>query len=74
MREMVKMEIDELSARKAELDEKIRIVLLPKDPNDDKNVIVEIRGSQAATKSHCSLTSCIGCIRSLQIRKAGVVN
>jgi peptide chain release factor 1 len=45
MREMVKMEIDELSTRKAELDEKIRIVLLPKDPNDDKNVIVEIRGA-----------------------------
>lgn len=45
MREMVKMEIDELSARKAQLDEKIRLVLLPKDPNDDKNVIVEIRGA-----------------------------
>ncbi|NIK71091.1 peptide chain release factor 1 [Paenibacillus sp. BK033] len=45
MREMVKMEIEELSERKAALDEKIRIVLLPKDPNDDKNVIVEIRGA-----------------------------
>ncbi|MGO4549318.1 peptide chain release factor 1 [Paenibacillus sp. 2TAB23] len=45
MREMVKMEIDELSKRQAVLDEKIRIVLLPKDPNDDKNVIVEIRGA-----------------------------
>lgn len=45
MREMVKMEIDELSARKNELEEIIRIVLLPKDPNDDKNVIVEIRGA-----------------------------
>jgi peptide chain release factor 1 len=45
MREMVKMEIDELSERKAELDEKIRVLLLPKDPNDDKNVIVEIRGA-----------------------------
>lgn len=45
MREMVKMEIDELSKRQAELDEKIRVVLLPKDPNDDKNVIVEIRGA-----------------------------
>ncbi|GLX70102.1 peptide chain release factor 1 [Paenibacillus glycanilyticus] len=45
MREMVKMEIDELSARKEELDDKIRILLLPKDPNDDKNVIVEIRGA-----------------------------
>ncbi|MFX3634125.1 MAG: peptide chain release factor 1 [Candidatus Pristimantibacillus sp.] len=45
MREMVKMEIDELSSRKEELDEQIRILLLPKDPNDDKNVIVEIRGA-----------------------------
>lgn len=45
MREMVKLEIEELAARKAELEEKMRILLLPKDPNDDKNVIVEIRGA-----------------------------
>lgn len=45
MREMVKMEVDELSERKVELEEKVRILLLPKDPNDDKNVIVEIRGA-----------------------------
>lgn len=45
MRELVKMEIAELTERSTELEEKIRIVLLPKDPNDDKNVIVEIRGA-----------------------------
>jgi peptide chain release factor 1 len=45
MRDMVKQEIDELSARKEELEKRIRILLLPKDPNDDKNVIVEIRGA-----------------------------
>lgn len=45
MREMVKMEIDELSTRQKELDELIRVLMLPKDPNDDKNVIVEIRGA-----------------------------
>ncbi|MWC27271.1 peptide chain release factor 1 [Paenibacillus sp. MMS18-CY102] len=45
MREMVKMEISELDERKTTLDERIRILLLPKDPNDDKNVIVEIRGA-----------------------------
>lgn len=45
MREMVKMEIEELSTRQTELEERIRILLLPKDPNDDKNVIVEIRGA-----------------------------
>lgn len=45
MREMVKLEVDELSARKEELEETVRILLLPKDPNDDKNVIIEIRGA-----------------------------
>ncbi|WP_249869336.1 peptide chain release factor 1 [Oceanobacillus saliphilus] len=45
MREMVKLEIDELADSKTELEEKMRILLLPKDPNDDKNVIVEIRGA-----------------------------
>jgi peptide chain release factor 1 len=45
MREMVKMEIDELSSRYASLESQIRVLLLPKDPNDDKNVIVEIRGA-----------------------------
>ena len=45
MREMVKMEIGELEEQKDELEERIRILLLPKDPNDDKNVIIEIRGA-----------------------------
>ncbi|MDF2667973.1 MAG: peptide chain release factor 1 [Paenibacillus sp.] len=45
MRELVKMELDELTERKESLEEKIRLLMLPKDPNDDKNVIVEIRGA-----------------------------
>ncbi|SFI67063.1 peptide chain release factor 1 [Thermoflavimicrobium dichotomicum] len=45
MRELVKAEIDELTPRKKQLEERIRILLLPKDPNDEKNVIVEIRGA-----------------------------
>ncbi|TPG70026.1 peptide chain release factor 1 [Brevibacillus laterosporus] len=45
MREMVKMEISELSKSKEELENRLKILLLPKDPNDDKNVIVEIRGA-----------------------------
>ncbi|WP_026771885.1 MULTISPECIES: peptide chain release factor 1 [Sediminibacillus] len=45
MQDMVKSEISELSQRKEELEEKLRILLLPKDPNDDKNVIMEIRGA-----------------------------
>lgn len=45
MRELVKMEIGELTEKIRSLEERIKIVLLPKDPNDDKNVIVEIRGA-----------------------------
>jgi peptide chain release factor 1 len=45
MREMVKAEIGELEDREEELQERLRILLLPKDPNDDKNVIMEIRGA-----------------------------
>ncbi|MFD1036870.1 peptide chain release factor 1 [Virgibacillus byunsanensis] len=45
MYEMVKAEVAELSESKEELEEKMRVLLLPKDPNDDKNVIMEIRGA-----------------------------
>ncbi|GGF21775.1 peptide chain release factor 1 [Halobacillus andaensis] len=45
MEEMVKEEISELSDRKSELEERLKILMLPSDPNDDKNVIMEIRGA-----------------------------
>nr|WP_209437846.1 peptide chain release factor 1 [Mesobacillus selenatarsenatis] len=45
MREMVKEEISELEPRIEELEDRIKILLIPKDPNDDKNVIMEIRGA-----------------------------
>src|SRR5438270_11019333 len=43
MRELAKAEMPELQRRLAALEEKIRVLLTPRDPNDDKNVIVEIR-------------------------------
>jgi len=45
MAEMAKMEVSELSDTKERLEEEMRVLLLPKDPNDDKNVIVEIRAA-----------------------------
>lgn len=45
MYEMVKMEISELEDKKEEIEKRLRLLLLPKDPNDDKNVIMEIRGA-----------------------------
>ncbi len=52
MRELAKEELSESKANVERLEEKLKILLLPKDPNDDKNVIVEIRagagGDEAA--------------------------
>ncbi|MEE1313861.1 MAG: peptide chain release factor 1 [Lachnospiraceae bacterium] len=52
MRELAKEELSESKARVEELEDEIKILLIPKDPNDDKNVIVEIRagagGDEAA--------------------------
>jgi len=45
MKELVKLELEELSERKQQLEERLKVLMLPKDPNDDKNVIVEIRGA-----------------------------
>ena len=43
MKEMAKEELEELSAKQAPLEEKIKMLLVPKDPEDDKNAMVEIR-------------------------------
>ena len=52
MRELAKEELNEAKARVEELEKELKILLLPKDPNDDKNVVVEIRagagGDEAA--------------------------
>lgn len=45
MEEMVKLEISELEDKEVELEERLKILLLPKDPNDDKDVFMEIRGA-----------------------------
>jgi peptide chain release factor 1 len=52
MRELAQAELDELVQRKAELEQRLKVLLLPRDPNDEKNVILEIRagtgGEEAA--------------------------
>ncbi|MGN7892670.1 peptide chain release factor 1 [Bacillus sp. 22475] len=45
MRDMVKEEVSELESQEKTLSERLKILLVPKDPNDDKNVIVEVRGA-----------------------------
>ena len=52
MRELAKEELNESKARVEELEHELKILLLPKDPNDDKDIVVEIRagagGEEAA--------------------------
>lgn len=43
MRQMAQMEVDEISGKLPIAEEELKILLLPKDPNDEKNVIMEIR-------------------------------
>ena len=44
IRDMAFMEVDDAKTRMSELEEELKILLLPKDANDEKNVIIEIRG------------------------------
>ncbi|RMF42507.1 MAG: peptide chain release factor 1 [Deltaproteobacteria bacterium] len=52
LREMARAEIPDLEERQRQLEEELKLLLLPRDPNDDKNVILEIRagtgGDEAA--------------------------
>ena len=43
MYEMAAMEVDELEDREQRLEDRLKVLLLPRDPNDDKNIMLEIR-------------------------------
>src|SRR5487761_1177626 len=51
-RELLNGEIDEAAGRLAALEEEIKVLLLPKDPNDGRNVIVEIRGAEGGEEAN----------------------
>lgn len=52
MKDLAKAELEDLAVRESQLDQEMKIILLPKDPNDDKNIFLEIRagtgGDEAA--------------------------
>ena len=51
LKELAQLELDEAKQSIEELSEKLKILLLPKDPNDERNVIVEIRGGAGGEES-----------------------
>ena len=50
--EMAEMELEETKEKVVKLEEEIKVLLLPKDPNDEKNVIVEIRGAAGGDEAN----------------------
>lgn len=52
MHEMVKEEFNSLKEQQEQLEERLRILLIPKDPNDNKNVIMEIRGAAGGDEAN----------------------
>lgn len=51
-REMVRAEVESAEAAIERLTEELKVLLLPKDPNDDRNVIVEIRGAEGGEEAN----------------------
>jgi len=52
IREMAEVELDELKPQIPVLEDRLEILLIPKDPNDDKNVIVEVRGAAGGDEAN----------------------
>ena len=71
MREIAREELDACNARIPELEEEIKLLLVPSDPEDDKNAIVEIRGGTGATRPPFLPATSIACISNTAKPKAG---
>ena len=50
--EMARLELEELTVEKTDLEKRIEILLIPKDPNDGKNIIMEIRGAAGGDEAN----------------------
>ena len=78
MRELAQMEYEEAKERSETLEQQIKVLLLPRDPNDDKNVIVEIRGGaggeEAALFAAMPSTACTPCTPSASGWKTELLN
>lgn len=72
MRELLKEELSEAKKNVEQYEEELKVLLLPKDPNDDKNVIVEIRaGLRVEMRPHYLLLKFIVCIKTMQNQNVG---
>lgn len=73
LKEVAKEELASLEVQEAELLKKLEILLLPKDENDGKNVILEIRGALVAMKRTFLQVTYLECIKNMLKDKTGIL-
>ncbi|MCU0309635.1 MAG: peptide chain release factor 1 [Acidimicrobiales bacterium] len=67
-REVLRAEIDDAEAAIERLDEEVKVLLLPKDPNDGRNVIVEVRGAEGGEEANLFARDLFGMYRGYAAR------
>ena len=71
MRELAQEELSDLNAQRGRIIDELKILLIPKDPNDDKNVLVEIRAGTGGEEAALFARSCTGCTRATPSARDG---
>lgn len=71
MREMAREELDACQARQPELEEEIKLLLVPADPQDSRNAILEIRGGAGGDEAAILQATSSACTPSIVRLKAG---
>ena len=74
MKEMARMELDDAIPKKAQLEEVIKVLLIPKDPEYSKNAVVEIRAGQVEMKRVFLRVIYLECILDIVSQKNGEQN
>jgi len=71
---MAKAELEELNARIPEMEEEIKLLLIPADPEDDKDAVLEIRAGTGGDEASIFAGDLSGCTQNFSSRKAGRQN
>ena len=71
MRAYAQEELDEARSPRGTAEEELKVLLLPKDPNDEKDVILEIRAGTAETRRLYLPPNCSACTPATRRRRAG---
>ena len=74
LRAMAEEEIASLAPRETALEEELKIILIPKDPNDEKNVILEIRAGTGGDEASLFAAEIFACTRASPSNIAGRSN